>query len=107
MVLVDDLLMFPIRSVLWVFREIHNAAQEELATEAESITAELSDLYMRLETGRISEEEFAAEEKVLLDRLERAQQRGRRIEAAEGERDRRRKAHREGPPDLRGAPDAQ
>ncbi|MBZ5545807.1 MAG: gas vesicle protein GvpG [Acidobacteriia bacterium] len=84
MVLVDDLLMFPIRSVLWVFREIHNAAQEELATEAESITAELSDLYMRLETGRISEEEFAAEEKVLLDRLERAQQRGRRIEAAEG-----------------------
>jgi hypothetical protein len=70
MILVDDLLTFPIRSVLWIFREIHNAAQEELVTEADSITAELSDLYMRLETGRISEAEFAAEEKTLLERLE-------------------------------------
>jgi hypothetical protein len=78
MVVVDDLLMFPIRSVLWIFREIHNAAQEELATEAESITAELSNLYMQLETGRISEKEFASEEKTLLDRLEKTQERGRR-----------------------------
>jgi hypothetical protein len=68
MVLVDDVLMFPIRSVLWIFREIHDAAQEELANEADSITAELSYLYMKLETGRISEAEFAAEEKTLLDR---------------------------------------
>jgi len=73
MVLVDDLLMLPIRSVLWVFREIHNAAEEELANEADSITGELSNLYMRLETGRISEEEFAAEEKTLLERLDRLQ----------------------------------
>ena len=84
MVVVDDLLMFPIRSVLWIFREIHNAAQEELATEAESITAELSNLYMRLETGRISEEEFAAEEKTLLDRLERTQKRGRGLTTGDG-----------------------
>jgi hypothetical protein len=84
MVLVDDLLMFPIRSVLWIFREIHNAAQEELASEADSITAELSHLYMRLETGRISEEEFAAEEKTLLDRLEKTQKRGRAPEAEDG-----------------------
>jgi len=84
MVVVDDLLMFPIRSVLWIFREIHNAAQEELATEAESITAELSSLYMRLETGRISEEEFAAEEKTLLERLERSLKRGRGLEVEDG-----------------------
>jgi hypothetical protein len=73
---VDDLLLAPIRSVLWIFREIHNAAQEELADEAESITAELSNLYMRLETGKVSEEEFAAEEKILLERLDRAQASG-------------------------------
>jgi len=75
MVLVDDLLMLPMRSVLWIFREIHNAAQEELVNESESVTAELSNLYMRLETGRISEGEFAAEEKILLDRLDRVQER--------------------------------
>ena len=85
MVLVDDLLMFPIRSVLWIFREIHNAAQEELASETESITAELSNLYMMLETGKLSEQEFAAEEKTLLERLDRIQKRGRTIERKNGE----------------------
>jgi hypothetical protein len=84
MVLVDDLLMFPIRSVLWIFREIHNAAQEELASETESITAELSNLYMMLETGKISEKEFAAEEKTLLERLDRIQERGRGLEEEDG-----------------------
>jgi len=84
MVLVDDLLMFPIRSVLWIFREIHNAAQEELAHEADAITAELTSLYMRLETGNISEEEFAVEEKTLLDRLDSLQKRGRRVESGRG-----------------------
>ncbi len=84
MLVVDDLLMFPIRSVLWIFREIHNAAQEELANEADSITAELSNLYMRLETGKISEDEFAAEEKTLLERLEGIQKRDRGLEAEDG-----------------------
>ena len=84
MVLVDDLLLFPVRSVLWIFREIHHAAQEELANETESISAELSNLYMMLETGRISEQEFAKEEAALLDRLDSIQRRGRRLEAEEG-----------------------
>ena len=84
MVLVDDLLTFPIRSLFWIFREIHNAAQEELANESESITAELSNLYMRLETGKISEEEFAGEEKTLLERLDRMQERGRGLQEEHG-----------------------
>ena len=84
MVLVDDLLTFPIRSMFWIFREIHNAAQEELANESESITADLSNLYMRLETGKISEEEFAAEEKTLLERLDRVQERGRGLQEEHG-----------------------
>jgi hypothetical protein len=83
MVLVDDLLMLPMRSVLWIFCEIHNAAQEELVNESESVTAELSNLYMRLETGRISEGEFAAEEKILLDRLDRVQEREGSLEPPE------------------------
>jgi hypothetical protein len=89
MVLLDDLLTFPIRSLLWIFREIHNAAQEELANESESITAELSNLYMRLETGRISEEEFAAEEKTLLERLDRLQARGRGLHEEHGTEEKR------------------
>ncbi|HVB28209.1 MAG TPA: gas vesicle protein GvpG [Terriglobia bacterium] len=84
MVLVDDILMFPVHSVLWIFREIHDAAQEELANEADSITAELSYLYMKLETGRISEAEFAAEEKTLLDRLETLEDQDSGEEAEDG-----------------------
>jgi len=68
-------LKLPISSVLWIFCEIHHAVQAELANESESITTELSQLYMRLETGKISEEEFAAEERTLLERLDRIQER--------------------------------
>jgi len=85
MLLVDDILLFPVRSVFWIFREIHNAAQEELASEAENISAELRDLYMRLETGRISEQVFAQEEKILLERLDKSQRRKGGLEASEGE----------------------
>jgi len=70
MLLVDDILLFPVQSILWVFREIGRIASEELAGEAQSVTEELRLLYMQLETGHITEEEFDAQEKVLLDRLD-------------------------------------
>jgi hypothetical protein len=74
MFLVDDLLLSPVKGILWIFREIHDAAQQELAGESETITAALSELYMRLEIGQITEGEFEAQEKVLLDRLDRLQE---------------------------------
>ena len=52
---------------------MYNAAQEEIENEADSITNELSDLYMMLETGKITESEFDAREKELLDRLDEIQ----------------------------------
>ena len=63
----------PLKALLWVFREIHDAAQQELEGEGEAITAALSELYMKLETGQITEAEFDAQEKMLLDRLDRLQ----------------------------------
>ncbi len=70
MLLVDDLLFFPVRSILWIFREIHNQASEEIANEPESISQQLRNLYMQLETSAITEEEFESHEKTLLDRLD-------------------------------------
>ena len=70
MLLVDDILFFPVSSILWIFREISKIAYEDLAGEAQSITEQLRLLYMQLETGRINEEQFDAEEKLLLDRLD-------------------------------------
>ena len=75
MLLVDDLLLAPARGLLWVFEKIHDAAQEEIASEADAITTELRELYMMLETGRITEAEFGDKEGTLLERLEAIQER--------------------------------
>ena len=74
MFIVDDILLSPVHGLLWIVRELHQAAQEELATESESITEQLRELYMRLELGEVTEAQFAAQEKVLLDRLEQIEQ---------------------------------
>jgi flagellar motility protein MotE (MotC chaperone) len=70
MLIIDDLLLSPVKGVLWVFRKIQQTAEEELQSRQARTRSELSDLYMQLETGRITEDEFNAREKQLLDRLD-------------------------------------
>ena len=70
MLILDDILLLPLRSAFCLFREIHNAAQQESENEAEAVRKELQELYMMLETGRITEEQFSGREEQLLDRLE-------------------------------------
>jgi hypothetical protein len=70
MFLLDDILLAPARGLMAVFRNIHEAAQEELAHEGEAIRNQLSEMYRLLETGQLSEEEFDCRERELLDRLE-------------------------------------
>jgi hypothetical protein len=76
MLLIDDILLSPLYGVFWVARKIRDAGEQEIANQAESITTHLSELYMMLETGRISEKEFETEEKLLLDRLDGLEQSG-------------------------------
>jgi hypothetical protein len=70
MLIVDDILAAPFKGLFWIFQEIRNAAFEEQVGETDRITAQLSELYMMLETGRMTEAEFDAAEKALLDRLD-------------------------------------
>jgi len=67
MLIPNNLLISPL---LWNFREINEAVQKEQAGEAESVTRSLSELYMKLETGTITEQEFDEAEAQLLDRLD-------------------------------------
>ena len=76
MLLVDNILAFPVTSILWIFREIGNAAEQELTSEAENLTVQLSDLYMMLEAGQITEEEFDAQETEILDRMDAIAEQG-------------------------------
>jgi hypothetical protein len=76
MLLLDDILFAPAHGILWIFEEIHQAAQEAMVSESESITEQLRNLYMALETHNITAEQFDAGEKVLLDRLDSLEARG-------------------------------
>ena len=70
MFVVDDVVMSPFRGLLAIFREIHNAVMQESMNEAATVRAELGELYMLLEHGSISENEFDKRESALLDRLD-------------------------------------
>ncbi|MCF7668215.1 MAG: gas vesicle protein GvpG [Verrucomicrobia bacterium] len=71
MLLIDDILLFPVKSLCFIFREIHNAVKQEAVQETEDVHTKLRELYMMLETDQISEDEFDAHEKELLDYLDR------------------------------------
>lgn len=69
MLLIDDVLMSPISGLLFVFKELAKTARQELLND-EGVRQELRETYMRLETGRISQEEFERRERLLVRRLE-------------------------------------
>ena len=73
MLLIDDILLSPAKGLFYIFKQIHKAAEEEFLNE-ENVSAELSELYMMLETGKITEEEFNNRESELLNQLEQIEE---------------------------------
>ena len=73
MFLIDDVLLSPAKGMFYIFKQIHKAAEEEFLNE-ENVSAELSELYMMLETGKITEEVFNNRESELLNRLEQIEE---------------------------------
>jgi len=69
-IVLDDILMAPVRSIAWIFRSVHKAVQDEQAQEQTDLRTRLSDLYQELERGEITEEQFDEQESQLLDRLD-------------------------------------
>lgn len=70
MFIVDDILKFPFTGLMFIVKEIANAAAQEQAQQRTDLMAELTSLHRRLESGEISEDEFDEQEEILLDRLE-------------------------------------
>jgi hypothetical protein len=75
MLVIDNILLSPLRGLLSVFLQIHEAAKQEYESEGEAVRTELRELYMRLEAKQITEKEFDDAEKVLLDRLDQIEAR--------------------------------
>ena len=67
--LLDDILLAPIKGVMFIARKIGEQAEEEFLDE-DGVRQELRGLYMLLETGEISEEDFTEREEQLIERLE-------------------------------------
>jgi hypothetical protein len=87
MLIADDILLFPVNGVLWVFNEIYNAANQELHDESNALTTQLQQLYTMFESGEITEVEFDRQESQLLDQLDAIQERGNVIDDDEWDSD--------------------
>jgi len=69
MLLIDDLLLLPVRGFIGVFKKIHEMAVQELSDE-DYIRERLMELQLKFELDEIGEEEYIEQEKELMTRLD-------------------------------------
>ena len=67
---IDDILLAPIKGIVWIAEKVRDMALEELEDTPEKLQRELLDLQMVFETEQITEEEYQKKEKDILERLE-------------------------------------
>ncbi|MBM4349708.1 MAG: gas vesicle protein GvpG [Deltaproteobacteria bacterium] len=71
MLLIDDLLMLPVKGFLGIFKKIHEMVEQELSDET-YLLEKMMALRLRFELDEISEEEYSQQERELLARLDAA-----------------------------------
>ncbi|MCX6340088.1 MAG: gas vesicle protein GvpG [Candidatus Aureabacteria bacterium] len=71
MFLIDDILLSPLKMIVWLGRKIDEVAQKEFSDEGR-IKEKLMELQLRFELDEINEEEYNRQEKELLERLDAA-----------------------------------
>lgn len=69
MLLIDDLLLLPIKGFIGIFKKIHEMAVQELSDE-DYIRERLMELQLKYELDELSEEEYTKQEKELMERLD-------------------------------------
>jgi hypothetical protein len=69
MLLIDDLLLLPVKGFFGIFKKIHEMVEYELSDE-DYIRERLMELQLRFELNEIGEEEYNQQEKKLLARLD-------------------------------------
>ena len=68
MFLIDDILFFPIKSIIWLGKKLNDMAERELTDEG-LIKEKLMELQLQFELDEIDEKEYNEQEKVLLEKL--------------------------------------
>lgn len=67
--IIDDIILAPIRFPVWVARKLSESAEKEM-TDDSRIYEDLLELQMRNELGEISDEEYDRQETRLMEKLE-------------------------------------
>ena len=67
-------LLWPVQLTTWIARNVKEQAERELY-DADRVARQLTELELSYELGEVSEEEYAAAEEVLLERMRMIQQR--------------------------------
>jgi uncharacterized membrane protein len=69
MFLIDDILLAPLKGVVWLGKKINEVVEKELSDEGR-VKEKLMELQLRFELDEISEEEYNRQEDELLARLD-------------------------------------
>jgi len=69
MFLLDDILLAPLKGVIWLGKKVNEVGEKKLYDEG-GIKEELMALQLRFELDEISEQEYDKQEKELLARLD-------------------------------------
>jgi hypothetical protein len=69
MFLLDDLLLAPIKGLLWLGKNINKAVEKELGDES-TLKEKLMELQFKYELGDVEEDQFKQQEDFLLKRLD-------------------------------------
>ena len=75
MFLLDDLLLAPVKGIMWLAEQVQKEANGQLFAP-EAIKARLTEIQELYDSGMISETEFLKAEETLMARLNAAQERG-------------------------------
>jgi hypothetical protein len=67
--LIDDLLLLPVKGFIGIFKKVQEMAERELSDE-DYIRERLMELQLKFELDEIGEEEYTKQEKELMGRLD-------------------------------------
>src|SRR5207244_10837400 len=78
MLLIDDLLLLPVSGLRFIFRTLHKVTEEQWTDDA-PIKKRLLELQLELESGEITEKQYAKKEAAILRELREIERRKRAL----------------------------
>ena len=70
MFLIDDILLAPLKGVVWIGKKINEVAEKEQLSNEGEIKEKLMELQFRFELDEIDVEEYDRQEKEILEQLD-------------------------------------